>query len=143
MKKGEGANAAVTRGVVVLLPKLVNAFYNRPMAGPIREDAEIRLRGFLDQRTRDLGARRLKFASQAVHIVDIIRGPLAVMCLLVVTAPACEIGRGGMRVPGQCPVTDAVSVHVAVTLEVAETLELLLTENLPPLDGLLGVRERI
>ena len=102
-----------------------------------------------DDRTGNVGPRRLELARQAVHVVLVVVGPLGVHRPVVVPRAPGEV-RGGrsvhearQRAPG-----DAVAVDVAVSGELLElgdvSVELLLRpQDLAAVERLVGEGERI
>ncbi len=69
---------------------------------------------------RNEGARGFELAIQALHVVFVIVGALAVVGFVVVAAAAREVGGGGMIGAGQRAVADAVAIKIFVAGESAE-----------------------
>ena len=85
--------------------------------------------------------RRVELAPEALHVLHVIVGALAVLAAGVVAGAAREIRR---RVgAGQRAVRDAVAVHVLVAAPLADARDGLRVQHLAAIDGRLGIRERI
>src|SRR5580704_2326886 len=83
-----------------------------------------------DLRFGNQGARGLELAVQPVQVVLIIVGTLAVLSLLIVTAAARKPRRRGVSGSGQCPVADAVAVHIFVARKSTQAVEVFLRQDL-------------
>ena len=79
-----GAQPQIARPQAELAVELGTALIDRPVARAVTDDADFRLRLVPDIRLRDVLPRRLELAPQAVHVVDVVVRPLAVLTLLVV-----------------------------------------------------------
>ena len=76
--------------------------------------------------------RGLELAQQAIHVVDVVVRPLAVLAVLVVARSAREIRRH--VVAGNRAIRDAVAVHILVAAPAADPLQRLRVEHLAAIE---------
>ena len=130
-----GAQAEIVGLDRVFVAKLIAALGYAPMGSAVGDDSDFRIRPFENFWTRNEGARGFKLAVEALHVVFVIVGALAVIGFVVVSAAASEVGSGGMLGAGQSAVADAVAIEISVAGEAAEFGEGIFVENFAALDG--------
>jgi len=90
--------------------QLIAAFGYAPVRSSVGDDSDSCVRAFDNFRTRNKRARGFELAVEALHVVFVIVGALAVVRFVVVPAAAREVGGRGMLGAGQGAITHAVAV---------------------------------
>ena len=111
------------------------------MRGAVTDEPDLGCAVAVDHRLRHVCPRRLELAREAVHVLDIIVRPLAVLAARIVARPAREVRRH--PIAGNRAVGNAVAVRILVASPLADLLERLLREHLAPVDRLVRILEAV
>src|SRR5262249_1007879 len=139
--KWKRSNAQIVSTNLVLLLQLVAALAHSEIAAPVGNNTQL-LAAIRDNfRTRRVRPPRFKLAVQALRVVLIVVGTLAVLRLLVVSRAAREISCRRVLCTRQRTIRNSVLIDVLVPCESAETIQILSTQHLAALQRLLRIWE--
>src|SRR5688572_9943318 len=92
-RERERAQAQIRRVEAAFFLQLIAGLLHRKVARAIRDDADLGALYGLDDRLRHVRPGRLGLLAQAIHVGDVVVGPLAVLRHRVVAGSAREVRR--------------------------------------------------
>src|ERR1700686_1213026 len=91
--------------------------------------------------SRNKGPRRLKLATEALHVLLKIVGTLALLRLLVMSAASGKECGSGMIGAWQSSISDTIPVNILIASETAKAVQVFLAEDFAAIQRFLGIME--
>src|SRR5471030_1499391 len=121
---------------------LIACFYQRPVRGAIRDDANLGCSVLFFHGRRNEFAYSFKLTGQPVNVVLVIFRTLTVLRLLIVSAATRKVSRRVVLCARQSAIRNAIAVNVFVTSKAAKSGEIFRTQDFAAINRLVRKLER-